>query len=324
MTHEASLSPEARRKRAEARIRDGQPLRRPEPRTWGWTTLKRVAEGVYAEGFIHAGNLAFMSLLALFPFFIVLAALAQGLGRTEDGLQAVSLFLENVPPSVASALEEPIASVLSARTGYLLWIGAAIGLWTTASFIETIREILRRSYGTPYGRPFYEYRLFSLGLIILSVALALLAFALQFVMTGVEQFIYQVLPFLEEYRVLVSLSRVVPAVAIFLGFFLVFWSLTPREYRSRRYPKWPGALLVTVWWLGTTALMPVVLANVISYDLTYGSLAGFMLSMMFFFVIGFGVVVGAHLNAALAEVPESELRKLVQDTAAETEIEEPE
>ena len=319
MTHEASQSPEARRRLAEVRIREGRPVDHPEPRTWGWTTLKRVADGVYAEGFIHAGNLAFMALLALFPFFIVLAAIAQSLGRTEDGLQAVAMFLQNVPPSVASALEDPIASVLSARTGNLLWIGAAIGLWTTASFIETVREILRRAYGTPYGRPFYEYRLFSIGMIIISVALALLAFALQFVMTGVEQFIYRLVPFFEDYRIFVSLSRLVPAFVIFLGFYLVFWSLTPRQYRARLYPKWPGALLVTVWWLGTTALMPVILANMISYDLTYGSLAGFMLSMMFFFVIGFGVVVAAYLNAALAEVPESELRKRIE----ETEVEEP-
>ncbi|RED17653.1 YihY/virulence factor BrkB family protein [Parasphingopyxis lamellibrachiae] len=319
MTHEASQSPEARRRLAEVRIREGRPLDYPPPRTWGWTTLKRVADGVYAEGFIHAGNLAFMALLALFPFFIVLAAIAQSLGRTEDGLQAVAIFLQNVPPSVATALEDPIASVLSARTGNLLWIGAAIGLWTTASFIETVREILRRAYGTPYGRPFYEYRLFSIGLIIISVALALLAFALQFVMTGVEQFIYRLVPLLEEYRIFLSLSRLVPAFAIFLGFYLVFWSLTPRQYRARLYPKWPGALLVTIWWLGTTALMPVILENLISYDLTYGSLAGFMLSMMFFFVIGFGVVVAAYLNAALAEVPESELRKHIE----ETEVEEP-
>lgn len=80
---------------------------------------------------------------------------------------------------------------------------------------------------------------------------------------------------------------------------------------------------MTIWWLGTTALMPIILANLISYDLTYGSLAGFMLSMMFFFVIGYGVVVAAHFNAALAEVPESELRERVDETASGIEIEEP-
>lgn len=289
----------------------------------GWTTLSRVFEGVYAEGFIHAGNLAFMALLALFPFFIVLAALAQVFGQTEEGLQAVSMFLRNVPPSVAGALEDPIASVLSARTGNLLWIGALIGLWTTASFIETVREILRRAYGTPFGRPFYEYRLFSIGLIIVSVALALLAFGLQFVLTGVEQFIYRVLPFLEDYRIFIQLSRIVPALGIFVGFYLVFWSLTPRRYRPRRYPKWPGALLVTAWWLGTTALMPVALSYFFSYDLTYGSLAGVMLVLLFFYIVGYGVVVGAHLNAALAEPPETELKDAAEHAEQEITFEEP-
>lgn len=105
MTHDASLSPEARRRSDLARISEGLAVERPEPNTWGRTTLTRVSEGVYAEGFVHAGNLAFMALLTLFPFFIVLAALAQFFGRTEDGLQAVSMFLENVPPSVSSALD---------------------------------------------------------------------------------------------------------------------------------------------------------------------------------------------------------------------------
>lgn len=324
MSHQASQSPEARRRLAEARARLGKGIRRLNPGERVWTVIKRTVSGVYAEGFTHAGNLAFMSLLALFPFFIVLAALAQLFGQTEDGLQAVTVFLQNVPPSVASTLEDPIASVLSARTGALLWIGAAIGLWTTASFIETVREILRRAYGTPYGRPFYEYRLFSIGLIIVAVAVALLAFAAQVVLIGIEQFIYRLLPLLEQYGFFVSLSRIIPALFMFLGFYLVFWTLTPRQYRSRTYPKWPGALAVTVLWLGTTALMPVALSYVANYDLTYGSLAGVMLVLFFFYFIGFGVVIGAELNAALAEVPESELKDAAEaESRTETTVEEP-
>ena len=34
--------------------------------------------GVWSDGFTHAGNLAYLSLLTLFPFFIVLATVAGG------------------------------------------------------------------------------------------------------------------------------------------------------------------------------------------------------------------------------------------------------
>ena len=45
---------------------------------------KRVAVGLYDDGFIHAGNLAYLSLLAIFPFLILAAAVARVFGLTED------------------------------------------------------------------------------------------------------------------------------------------------------------------------------------------------------------------------------------------------
>ncbi|HLL31719.1 MAG TPA: ribonuclease BN, partial [Allosphingosinicella sp.] len=45
------------------------------------------------------------------------------------------------------------------------------------------------------------------------------------------------------------------------------------------------------------------------YDLTYGSLAGVIIGLTFFFIVGLGVVIGAELNAALAEVPEEALKE---------------
>ena len=53
-----------------------------------------------------------------------------------------------------------------------------------------------------------------------------------------------------------------------------------------------------------TTLLPVLLAQLGGYDLTYGSLAGVVVMLLFFYLIGFGFVFGAHLNAALAEPPE--------------------
>ena len=47
-----------------------------------WEVIKRIAVGVYNDGFIHAGNLAYLALLALFPFFFVAAARAFLLGAS--------------------------------------------------------------------------------------------------------------------------------------------------------------------------------------------------------------------------------------------------
>ncbi|WP_204268048.1 YhjD/YihY/BrkB family envelope integrity protein, partial [Escherichia coli] len=66
-------------------------------------------------------------------------------------------------------------------------------------------------------------------------------------------------------------------------------------------------LFTAVWWLLVTALLPKILGTLGNYDLTYGSLAGVMIALIFFFLVGLGLVVGAELNAALAETPENGL-----------------
>lgn len=301
-------SPEARRRRLiEAREQLGAQLDKHyakiKPGSNAFEVLKRVAAGVYSDGFIHAGNLAYLAILTLFPFFIVAAAIARLAGRTRDGMLAVDAFLRTVPPGVSNVLKQPINDVLNARTGNLLWFGALIGLWTTASFIETIRDILRRAYGVKYGRPFWEYRLGSIGMIIGSVFLLMLAFSFQVVLLGVEQFIRRVIPFAADTASVIAAGRTAPAIALFMAMYILYYWLTPHAYRGRDYPKWPGALLTTLWWLGVTALMPLALSHLGSYDLTYGSLAGVMIALIFFFFVGLGVVIGAELNAALAEIP---------------------
>ncbi|HEY7810576.1 MAG TPA: YihY/virulence factor BrkB family protein [Allosphingosinicella sp.] len=298
-------SPEARRKRlARTKSRFGKIREGMRPGQYPFEVVKRVAIGTYNDGFIHAGNLAYLALMTLFPFVIVAAAVARLFGQSEGGAQAVVALFQTMPPDVADVLRKPINDVLQARSGNLLWLGALVGLWTTGSFIETIRDILRRAYGVTLGAPFWEYRLASIGMIFASVMMMLLSFSATILLSSVTQFIERLIPQAEDVAGMLALSRVVPALILFGSIYLIFVSLTPRRYRKREFRKWPGALLVTVWWIATTALLPVVLTSLGGYDLTYGSLAGVIIALLFFFVIGLGVVIGAQLNAALAEPPE--------------------
>ncbi|HVF83384.1 MAG TPA: YihY/virulence factor BrkB family protein [Sphingomicrobium sp.] len=303
-------SPEARRKQlAKLKARFGeQVVARVRPGTKPFEVVKRVAVGVYNDGFIHAGNLAYLSLLSMFPFFITAAALAQLFGRGEDSVRTVATILAQVPPDVADVLREPVKEVLTARTGPLLWFGALVGLWTATSFVETIRDILRRAYGVKYSAPFWEYRLISIAFIVGAVLLLMIAFAASVMMSSVEALIVSRIPRFGEVAGLIQLYKLVPAMALYGTIYSIFVVLTPSRYRKKTCRKWPGALLVTLWWLGTAELLPEAISLAGGYDLTYGSLAGVMIALLFFFVVGLGVVMGAELNAALAETDPVALR----------------
>ncbi|UAK24719.1 YihY/virulence factor BrkB family protein [Sphingomonas nostoxanthinifaciens] len=273
-----------------------------------WEIVRRVVVGVYADGFIHAGNLAYLALVSLFPFFIATAALAHGLGRGADTTMAVDSFLRELPKSVRELLRQPITDVLAQRTGSLLWLGGLLGLWTTGSFIETIRDILRRAYGTQSTKSFWRYRIGSTVLIMGAVVATLIAFSLQLLLTGVEEFVARLLPVSDEVIGWIGWSRLAPAVALFGALYLIFFSLTPSRYREVGCLKWPGAMFTALWWVLATTALPAVLAQLGGYDRTYGSLAGVIVALLFFWLVGFGLVIGAHLNAALAETPSSAIR----------------
>ena len=299
-------SPEARRRRAlvDRDAIEAQFHRNLGPASRFFLVTKRVLVGAYTDGFIHAGNLAYTAILSLFPFFIVIAAVFKALGEESQSQASIRAFLSAAPPVVAQVVEPVALSVMEARSGWPLWVGGLVGLWSVSSLIETIRDILRRAYGTKATAAFWRYRLFSTALIVGAVVLLLLSLFAQVAITAAEEVISAWFPRFEVWLGTLATSRLVPASMLYLSIYALFLSLTPSAYRSRRYPKWPGALLVTVWWVAITVALPGVLRNLLSYDLTYGSLAGVMIALFFFWLVGLGMVMGAELNAALAETPE--------------------
>ncbi len=300
-----SLSPEQRRR--EARDLRERLERRVGPGTRAWEVAKRTLVGTYNDGFIHAGNLAYLSMLAIFPFFILGAAIFSAFGEAAERAAMINAVLYALPPMVRDVIEPVARDVIEARSGWLLWVGAIVGLWTVGSLVETIRDILRRAYGTHSTHAFWKYRLFSSGVILAAVFLLLVSLIAQFLIGTAQELIQAYYPQLVDRVMDLRLSRIVPALGLFGSLYLLFYSLTPSKYRRKRYPKWPGVLLTTLWWISVTTIMPAVLRNFFAYDLTYGALAGVMIALFFFWLVGLGVVIGAELNAALAETPEEEM-----------------
>ncbi len=301
------LSPEARRKRAAGLQGRLDAQIGPQGRFWqskAFRVIARVWTGAWHDGFIHAGNLAYMAILALFPFFITVGAGLSLIGEQAQREASVATALMALPPDVASALGPVARDVIVARSGWLLWVGGLVGLWTVGSLIETIRDILRRAYGTRETAAYWRYRLISTGVIIAAVVALFFALLAQVAIGTAQEVIAAWYPRATGWADALATSQLVPGAVIYASLYLLFYTLTPSIYRSRRYPKWPGALAVTVWWMGVSIALPQVLRRFYTYDLTYGSLAGVMIALFFFWLVGLGMVVGAELNAALAESPE--------------------
>lgn len=316
-----SLSPEARRMRALT-----QPVRfsasaagvSPQPGIFGFLahyagpgtrlfeTIRRTLVGTWQDGFIHAGNLAYLSMLAIFPFFIIGAALFELIGGRERALEMVTTVLVAMPPTVGRIIGPVAEEIVDAPQGWLLWLGAGVALWTVSNLVETIRDILRRAYGTQPMMAFWKARLFSAALILAAVVVLMVSLFASVLIGTAQQMILSYFPEFSEVVGDLRITRIVPALGLGVSLYLLFYTLTPATYRSKAFPKWPGPMFTAIWWLGVTAAMPPILRGVFTYDLIYGSMAGIIIALFFFWLVGLGLVIGAELNAALAE-PEQEI-----------------
>ena len=269
------------------------------PRTYA--VVRRTVGRTLRDGYIHAGNLAYLSLVTLLPLIILITAVAAAFGETDAGRYAIEGVLRALPANVAELFEPVIDEVLEARTGNLLWVGGIVALWTVTTFIETLRDIIHRAFEVPFNRNFLEYRLMSVGGTLVAMLLVIIAFLSQFVLVVAAKSITHLFPDRLQPPGWLDLSRLVTPVFVFLALWALFKMLSPQGFRGAA--AWPGALVTTAAWVVGLLLLGPAFSLFGHMGLTYGALSGVMLALLFFYAVGFALVLGTELNAALACEP---------------------
>jgi len=282
--------------------------------------LKAVALGrgilsnTLRDGYIHAGNIAYLSLVTLLPLIILITSVTAAFGQTDAGYAAINGLLQALPDNVAALFEPVIAEVIEARSGYLLWAGGIVALWTVTTFVETLRDIIHRAFRIPLARSFLAYRLRSMGATLLAMLLVVIMFLSQVVLVVALKSVRHIIPYEVELPGWVDLSQTLPPLFIFLSLWALFKMLAPAGFRSS--PGWPGALVTTLAWIGGSLLLGPFLSRFGDMSLTYGALSGVMVALLFFYAVGLALVLGAELNAALAKQTDARKAMLANGSAA--------
>jgi membrane protein len=123
-----------------------------------------------------ASHIALSALMSLFPFLIVVTALAAFFGTKELADETARLMLEAWPKEVAEPIAGEIRGVLTNLRTDILTFGVLAAVYFSTSGIDSLRIGLNRAYGVKEPRPWWWLRLESI-LYVLVGAAALLAFS---------------------------------------------------------------------------------------------------------------------------------------------------
>ena len=99
------------------------------------------------DGWAIASHIALSTLMAMFPFLIVVTALAGFFfGSKELADEAARILLEAWPKEVAAPIAHDITGVLTATHGNVLTFGVLFALYFASSGVESLRIGLNRAY----------------------------------------------------------------------------------------------------------------------------------------------------------------------------------
>src|SRR5258705_6298269 len=126
------------------------------------------------DGWALASYIALSALLALFPFMIVLTALAGFVGSKDVADNLATLLLDTWPQEVAAPLAREVHNVLGTTRGGVLTIGVVLSIYFAASGVDSLRIGLTRAYNAKETRSWWLLKLESIAYVLVA-AVALLA-----------------------------------------------------------------------------------------------------------------------------------------------------
>ncbi len=257
----------------------------------------------HKDGLI-AGALAYKCLLALFPFLVFLSALKGLYGEVPELRQAVWELMRMLPSEVAATIEPVVEEVMTIREGGLLTLGLLGTVWVLMLAVDTFRDALNMIIRAKERRPLMHRLLQSLGFVLaLVVSLFVVSFAIVLGPVAYDVAIHW-LGAPEEMVWLWNLLRYTVAMIVLVQTLRLVYFFLPAAHLRWRDTR-EGGLVAAVLWVLLASLFSLYLSQAGDYSITYGSLAGVIISMLFFQFSAMIFLFGAEVVSAVRQEHET-------------------
>jgi membrane protein len=252
------------------------------------------------DGWAIASHIALSTLMAMFPFLIVLTSLAGFFGSKELADQAADLLLQTWPRQVADALAGEVHDVLTTTRTGVLTIGAVLAVYFASNGVEALRVALNRAYAVVEPRRWYWLRLESIGYTLIAaftaLAMAFLIVLGPLIIEAVRRHVPLVIESNEQFLNVARYGITTTALVVAL-FILHAW--LPAGRRSFLQIL-PGIVFTFLASLVSGVVFGQYLARFANnYVTMYAGLASVIIALVFLYFIAAIFVYGGELNAAI-------------------------
>ncbi len=250
------------------------------------------------DAFGLAGNVAFRSLLAVFPFLIFTSAVTAFIGDRSMANNLIEFLIAIVPPPLIEPIVSEVEQVMTVPRGGILSIGILLTIWFAVGGVDSVRIGLNRAYGLRETRS---------TLVLLGVQIAMVVFAsLALVLVGyllvlaprAGSWLHALIPGFDPASVSIRLIRFPASATIFIVVLFAAHILLPAR-RTIFSNLWPGVIITAVAWTLLAAAFSYYVESFGTYASYYAGMAGIIAALYFMYLAALLLIFGGELNRAL-------------------------
>jgi membrane protein len=263
---------------------------------WG-DILRRVWQKLGDDNAsLVAAGLALNALLAVFPAMAVLASVYGMFASPAQVAKEISPFYGILPHDAAGIIQTQLEALARPRNR-TLGIGAivsfVVSIYYSSQGVSALMSATNIAYTERERRGFFMRILVALGF----AAGAVVGFLMMMLLTvavplGLERV---PLPHFVDMAALVFRWVLLWGFAV-LGLAVVYRYAPSRQNAQWRWVTW-GSVVAASLWLVTSFLFSLYVQDYGSYGRTYGALGGVIVLIMWFYLQGYAIVIGAEFNA---------------------------
>jgi membrane protein len=268
------------------------------PLSWGNLAKRTLKEAIADDVPSLAAQQAYYFFFALFPALLALISFASFFPIQDLVPKIVDMLRNVVPGDVINIIKNQIDEIAKSNAGGVLTFAFLFTLWSSSNALLSMVTTLNAAYGVRESRPWWKTRLVAIGLTV-GLAIFILA-SMALIIAGP--------PLAERIAQNVGLGPAFKWVWYFvqwpLVFVLVATAIALVYYFAPDVEQdwvWitPGSITATLLWIGASIGLREYLARFANYNETYGTIGAVMVLLLWFYVSGLVILLGAELNAEI-------------------------
>ena len=269
------------------------------PISWPEILKRTFHEAFYKDNCLGmAAQLAYYFFFGLFPALLVMLAIASYFPVDILIDEMFAMLGGFVPPEALVIITDQIKKISEGQQGGLLTIGMLTALWSSSAAMTSVIDTLNSAYDIEEGRAWWKVRLIAIALTVGVALFILISFALILIGPRVAEFIAS-RTFLGPGFVWTWTILQWPLVFALAstGIAIVYYFAPDAEQ------DWvwisPGSIFATTLWLIASLGFKFYVGSLGNYTEAYGAIGGVMVLMLWFYISGLVILLGAEMNAVI-------------------------